>query len=49
MMRAIDLGGRLPLQPPAGLKPDARLLYDDLAQVSLGQASPFTSRTMPAS
>ncbi|WP_242098660.1 carboxymuconolactone decarboxylase family protein [Sphingomonas sp. CROZ-RG-20F-R02-07] len=44
-MDSPGLGGRLPLQPPASLGPEARALYDRLAGGRLGSASPFTSRT----
>ena len=45
MMDAVDLGGRLPLQPPATLHPAARTLYDRLAGGRLNNASPFASQT----
>ena len=45
MTDAADLGGRLPLQPPATLPPAARALYDRLIGGRLNYASPFTSRT----
>ena len=45
MMDAPGLGGRLPLQPPASLGPDARALYARLAEGRLGRAAPFTSQT----
>ena len=44
-MDAAGLGGRLPLQPPAGLRPDAHALYVRLSEGRLGRAAPFTSRT----
>ena len=44
-MSNTDLGGRLPLQPPASLPPGARALYDRLAGGRLGDASPFTNKT----
>ena len=43
-MDGANLGGRLPLQAPASLPPDARALYDRLAGGRLGDASPFTSK-----
>ena len=44
-MDAAGLGGRLPLQPPASLSPDARALYARLIEGRLGRAAPFTSQT----
>ena len=44
-MDAAGLGGRLPLQPPASLGPDARALYARLTGGRLGRAAPFTSQT----
>ena len=44
-MDGLGLGGRLPLQPPAGLGPEARALYARLAEGRLGRAAPFTSQT----
>ena len=45
MMDTVDLGGRLPLRPPATLQPAASALYDRLAEARLNGPSPFTSRT----
>ena len=44
-MSGTGLGGRLPLQAPASLRPAARALYDRLAGERLGDASPFTNKT----
>ncbi|UDL94068.1 carboxymuconolactone decarboxylase family protein [Lichenihabitans sp. PAMC28606] len=43
-MGSEDLGGRLPLLPPASLRPEARQLYDRLMGGRLSSTSPFTSR-----
>lgn len=43
-MHVSNLGGRLPLRPPADLEPDARFLYDRLLEGRLSSASPFVSR-----
>ena len=44
-MNNAGLGGRLPLQPPAALGPEARALYERLGGGRLGDASPFINKT----